>query len=116
MRVKGRPLILVEASEQAAEMLNGVRSIEQRGSGQQADEATELTDSGRHEHGQEETPLTLSMAEAAALLGIGVSTAYRLCARGEFPVPVLRIGGMVKVSRARLRDYVDGGGGGVSIG
>jgi excisionase family DNA binding protein len=53
-------------------------------------------------------PLTLSLAEAAKVLGIGVSTAYRLCSRGEFPVPVLRIGGTVKVSTKRLRAYVDG--------
>jgi excisionase family DNA binding protein len=53
-------------------------------------------------------PLTLSLAEAAKVLGIGVSTAYRLCSRGEFPVPVLRIGGTVKVSTKRLKAYVDG--------
>jgi excisionase family DNA binding protein len=55
-------------------------------------------------------PLTLSIAEAAAVLGIGVSTAYRLCARGEFPVPVLRIGVTCKVSARRLKAYVDGEG------
>ena len=53
-------------------------------------------------------PLTLSLSEAAKVLGIGVSTAYRLCSRGEFPVPVLRIGGTVKVSTKRLKQYVDG--------
>jgi len=53
-------------------------------------------------------PLTLSLSEAAKVLGIGVSTAYRLCSRGEFPVPVLRIGGTVKVSTKRLKEYVDG--------
>ena len=53
-------------------------------------------------------PLTLSLSEAAKVLGIGVSTAYRLCSRGEFPIPVLRIGGTVKVSTKRLRAYVDG--------
>ena len=53
--------------------------------------------------------LTLSVSEAAQLLGIGVSTAYRLCSRGEFPIPVLRIGGVVKVSSQRLRDYVEAG-------
>jgi excisionase family DNA binding protein len=47
------------------------------------------------------------MSEAAQLLGIGVSTAYRLSSRGEFPIPVLRIGGIVKVSSKRLRDYVE---------
>jgi excisionase family DNA binding protein len=54
-------------------------------------------------------PLTLSLSEAAKVLGIGVSTAYRLCSRGEFPIPVLRIGGTVKVSAKRLKAYVDGG-------
>jgi excisionase family DNA binding protein len=53
-------------------------------------------------------PLTLSLSEAAKVLGIGVSTAYRLCSRGEFPIPVLRIGGTVKVSTKRLKQYVDG--------
>ncbi|MGH9072802.1 MAG: helix-turn-helix domain-containing protein [Acidimicrobiales bacterium] len=53
-------------------------------------------------------PLTMSLSEAAKVLGIGVSTAYRLCSRGEFPVPLLRIGGTVKVSRKRLWDYVEG--------
>ena len=58
--------------------------------------------------GRAATPLTLSIAEAAVVLGIGVSTAYRLCARGEFPVPILRIGGTAKVSARRLQLYVDG--------
>jgi excisionase family DNA binding protein len=53
-------------------------------------------------------PLVLSLSEAAKVLGIGVSTAYRLCSRGEFPVPVLRIGGTVKVSTKRLSLYVNG--------
>jgi len=53
-------------------------------------------------------PLTLSLAEAAKALGIGVSTAYRLYSRGAFPVPVLHIGGTVKVSRKRLQHYVEG--------
>jgi excisionase family DNA binding protein len=53
-------------------------------------------------------PLTLSLSEAAGLLGIGASTAYRLCSRGEFPVPVLRIGGTVRVSTKRLNEYIDG--------
>jgi predicted DNA-binding transcriptional regulator AlpA len=42
------------------------------------------------------------------VLGIRTSTAYRLSARGEFPVPVLRIGGTSKVSAKRLKAYVDG--------
>jgi len=53
-------------------------------------------------------PLTLSLPEAAKVLGIGISTAYRLCSRDEFPIPVLRIGGTVKVSTKRLKDYIEG--------
>ncbi len=55
-------------------------------------------------------PLTLSLPEAATVLGIGVSTAYRLWARGEFPVPLLRIGGTIKVSAKRLNAYIEGDG------
>jgi hypothetical protein len=61
-------------------------------------------------------PLTLSIAQAAGVLGIGVSTAYRLCARGEFPVPVLRIGGTSKVSARRLQAFVDGDGDAAAVG
>jgi len=55
-------------------------------------------------------PLTLSLRDAARILGIGVSTAYRLCSQGQFPIPVIRIGGTVKVSTKRLRDYIDSDG------
>ena len=51
-------------------------------------------------------PLVLSITEAAKLLGIGERTAYDLIARGEFPVPVLRIGTRRKVARRALLAYV----------
>jgi predicted DNA-binding transcriptional regulator AlpA len=40
----------------------------------------------------ERGPEIVSLAAAAKRLGIGVTTAYELQARGEFPVPVQRIG------------------------
>lgn len=45
---------------------------------------------------------TLSLVEAATVLGIGKRTAYALARDDRFPVPVLTIGGTKKVSRAQL--------------
>ncbi|GAA3284064.1 hypothetical protein GCM10020218_041640 [Dactylosporangium vinaceum] len=44
---------------------------------------------------------------AAAVLGIGRSTAYALAATGEFPVPVLRIGRRYRVAVAHLLAIAD---------
>lgn len=52
---------------------------------------------------------TVTVSEAARQLGISRSFAYQSIARGDFPVPVLRIGGRVVVSRAALDRYLDGG-------
>lgn len=52
---------------------------------------------------------TLTVVQAAAQLGISPSNAYRLIRRGDFPVPVLRIGNLLKVSRASLDQYLRGG-------
>jgi excisionase family DNA binding protein len=51
---------------------------------------------------------TLSVAEAARRLGIGGTTAYQLIARGEFPIPVQRIGRQMKVLRYDLEVYLGG--------
>ena len=51
---------------------------------------------------------TVTVPEAARQLGISRSFAYQAIARGDFPVPVLRIGGRVVVSRAALDRYLDG--------
>jgi excisionase family DNA binding protein len=46
--------------------------------------------------------LTLTMREAATCLGISKSLAYGLANSGSFPVPVLRLGRRMVVSRAAL--------------
>ena len=53
-------------------------------------------------------PATYTLAEAAELLGIGESSAYRLAAQNEFPVPVLCIGRTKRVSRVALMKFIDG--------
>lgn len=57
-------------------------------------------------------PLVVSLAEAAALLGISRGGAYRMHREGTFPVRVVRIGGehcgRLMVSRRLLEEYVNG--------
>jgi excisionase family DNA binding protein len=57
-----------------------------------------------------ENPLvgTLSLAEVARSLGIGVTTAYELVARDQFPIPVRRIGNRMKVLKHDLDRYLRG--------
>lgn len=43
-------------------------------------------------------PPSLGLEAAALVLGIGRTNAYALVQRGEFPVPVLRIGRRYRVS------------------
>jgi predicted DNA-binding transcriptional regulator AlpA len=45
---------------------------------------------------------TLSLAEAALVLGIHRSTAWDLYKRGEFPVPVLKLGKRLRVTKLQL--------------
>lgn len=47
-------------------------------------------------------PASLSLIEAAALLGIGRTHAYNLEAAGQFPVPVLHLGRVIRVPTAPL--------------
>lgn len=53
---------------------------------------------------------TVPLREAAQVLGIDPRTAYRLVARGDFPVPVLRVGTLLKVSRVQLERFIESGG------
>jgi excisionase family DNA binding protein len=46
--------------------------------------------------------LTLTIEEVAAALGIGRTLAYDLARRDELPVPVLRLGRRLVVSRVAL--------------
>lgn len=55
---------------------------------------------------------TVSLAEAALVLGIHRSTAWELYKRGEFPVPVLRLGSRLRVVKKQLARYLDGDGDG----
>lgn len=49
----------------------------------------------------------ISLREAAEMIGVSRSTAYSLADRGEFPVPVFRIGSQMRVSRRRLAEWID---------
>jgi predicted DNA-binding transcriptional regulator AlpA len=49
---------------------------------------------------------TVSLGQAAHVLGIHRSTAWSLSQRGEFPVPVLRIGSSLRVVRTHLETYL----------
>jgi len=51
----------------------------------------------------------ISLSEAAALLGIHRTTAWKLNERGEFPVPILKLGGSRRVVRAHLQRYFETG-------
>jgi excisionase family DNA binding protein len=51
-----------------------------------------------------ETTGTVSVEVAARLLGVSRTTAYRLAADGQFPVPVLRVGRSLRVPAALLAD------------
>lgn len=50
----------------------------------------------------------LTIAEAAERLRIGRSTAFELVRRGEFPVPVFRVGTRWRVSAQALDDLISG--------
>lgn len=48
-------------------------------------------------------PATIDLLTAGAALGIGRSTAYVLARRGDFPVPVIKVGVQFRVPTASLR-------------
>jgi excisionase family DNA binding protein len=54
-----------------------------------------------------ERPATISMQEAAAILGVNVKTLYAEASAGHFPV--LRIGRTMRVSRAALEAILERG-------
>lgn len=54
------------------------------------------------------TKALISIDEAAILIGISRSTAYRAIATDSFPVPIIRVGGRWRVSREALRRLIDG--------
>lgn len=52
------------------------------------------------------TTPTLSLDEARKPLDIGKSLAYELVARGEFPVPIIRCGKLIRVPTAPLLELL----------
>ncbi len=52
----------------------------------------------------------LTLIEAAAYLRIAQRTAYHWVKEGRFPVPVIRMGSMWRVSRRELEAYAANGG------
>ncbi|WP_334123789.1 helix-turn-helix transcriptional regulator [Glutamicibacter sp.] len=54
------------------------------------------------------TPRTVSVPEAGRILGISQTKSYELAQRGEFPVRVLQIGRMKRVSISQLEAYLNG--------
>lgn len=53
-------------------------------------------------------PPVLDLLQAAALLGLGRTTAYRLIHDDEWPTPVFRLGRLIKVPTQPLLDLLAG--------
>jgi hypothetical protein len=63
-------------------------------------------DDGSPHHIDMSSCATVSLAQAALVLGVHRSTAWDLYQRGEFPVPVLRVGQRLRVSKTHLERFV----------
>jgi predicted DNA-binding transcriptional regulator AlpA len=53
--------------------------------------------------------LMISLGDAAQMLGIHRTTAWAIHDRGDFPVPVIKVGGHWRVVRAHLHHFIDTG-------
>jgi excisionase family DNA binding protein len=53
-------------------------------------------------------PAVLDLVQAAALLGVGRTTAYRLVHDQQWPTPVLRLGRLIKIPTQPLLDLLAG--------
>ena len=53
-------------------------------------------------------PAVLDLADAAALLGVGRTTAYKLVHDGQWPTPVLRLGRLIKIPTQPLLELLAG--------
>ncbi|RBY94079.1 DNA-binding protein [Blastococcus sp. TBT05-19] len=51
-------------------------------------------------------PVVVDLVTAGSVLGMGRSASYEMARRGEFPVPVLKVGHRYRVVSARLRELV----------
>ncbi len=53
-------------------------------------------------------PAVLDLTRAAALLGVGRTTAYKLVHDGQWPTPVLRLGRLIKIPSQPLVELLAG--------
>ena len=53
--------------------------------------------------------LMISLSDAAQMLGIHRTTAWAIHDRGDFPVPVIKVGGHWRVVRAHLHHFISTG-------
>jgi hypothetical protein len=53
-------------------------------------------------------PAVLDLVQAAALLGVGRTTAYRLVHGEQWPTPVLRLGRLIKIPTQPLLELLAG--------
>jgi hypothetical protein len=53
-------------------------------------------------------PPVIDLMDAAGFLGLGRTTAYKPVRTGHWPTPVIRIGRLIKVPTAPLRDLLTG--------
>lgn len=53
-------------------------------------------------------PAVLDLVHAAALLGVGRTTAYKLVHDGQWPTPVLRLGRLIKIPTQPLLKLLAG--------
>lgn len=51
-------------------------------------------------------PVVVDLVTAAAILGIGRTTAYEMVRTGRWPTPVLRLGHRIRVPTAALRELL----------
>lgn len=54
-------------------------------------------------------PATISLAEAALILGIHKSTAWAFVQAGTFPVPVVRVGTRIRVVKIHIQQFLKTG-------
>lgn len=57
-------------------------------------------------HAEPMAPGVIDLLEAARILGIGRTLAYRLVRDGLWPTPVIRVGRLIKVPVAPLNEYL----------
>lgn len=53
-------------------------------------------------------PLVLDLPQAAAMLGLGRTAAYKLVAEQRWPTPVLRLGRLIKIPTQPLLELLGG--------